>query len=320
MSKPVISIVVPIYNAQDFLSECIDSLLNQSFLDWELILVDDGSTDESVNVCRKYSHQNDKIKVVSQQNGGVTSARKLGVSHAEGEWITFVDADDTLPNDALLKMYELTNAYDTDLIIGMVDKSLPLLPKELSIDDWRESCISGRPFHVGPVAKLYRKILIEDDIFDIPRSIVKGEDMLMNIRIAFKLKTCPIVLYENVYNYRKHDTSCVHTFVPTLEYEEEYHKLRKEAILGTSCTIKHLQASVESRLEAYMFHVDVSPEDSSWNHSEFVKEIQRDAISCDYSLPIIIRILFKTDNCILRQLIVIIWRIYAYLMKIKYII
>jgi hypothetical protein len=162
-----------------------------------------------------------------------------------------------------------------------------------------------------------RKILIEDDIFDIPRSIVKGEDMLMNIRIAFKLKTCPIVLYENVYNYRKHDTSCVHTFVPTLEYEEEYHKLRKEAILGTSCTIKHLQASVESRLEAYMFHVDVSPEDSSWNHSEFVKEIQRDALSCRYSLPMIIRVLFKTDKSILRRLIVFVWRTYAYIMNLK---
>lgn len=318
MTYPLISVVVPIYNAQEFLSECIDSILEQTFCEWELILVDDGSTDESLSICKEYEKKDDRIKIFHQQNGGVTSARRLGVNNAFGEWVTFIDADDILPRYALKCMYDTTFLFDTDLIVGMVGKCVDSKPKILSLEEWREACISGRPFHVGPVAKLYKRELFSNDMFNIPSWVVKGEDMLMNIRIAFAMSKQPVILYRNVYHYRVNNNSCVHTFIPTLDYEEGYHELRKQAMNSELCTVRHLHASIQSRLDAYLYHVSINSKDSSWNHSEFVREIKKDALSSNFKIPMKARMLFATDNSFLRQLVVLGWETCNYFATIKY--
>ncbi len=91
---PVLSVIVPVYNTKELLSRCIDSVLSQSFCDFELLLVDDGSTDESGAVCDAYSAKDSRVRVFHKKNGGVSSARNVGIENANGEWLTFIDSDD----------------------------------------------------------------------------------------------------------------------------------------------------------------------------------------------------------------------------------
>ena len=91
---PLISIIIPVYNSEKTLNRCVNSILNQTFMDWELLLVDDGSTDKSGKICDQYALKDFRIRVFHKKNGGVSSARNTGLDYAIGSWITFVDSDD----------------------------------------------------------------------------------------------------------------------------------------------------------------------------------------------------------------------------------
>lgn len=101
MSSPIISVIVPVYNAEKFLHRCIDSILVQSFTDFELLLINDGSKDSSGRICDEYATKDSRVRVFHKENGGVSSARNLGLDNAKGEWIAFVDADDYIDKDFL---------------------------------------------------------------------------------------------------------------------------------------------------------------------------------------------------------------------------
>lgn len=98
---PKISIIVPVYNVEKYLRKCIDSILNQTFKDFELILIDDGSTDESGKICDEYNLKDNRIKVIHKENGGLSSARNAGLDIAQGEYIGFVDSDDWIESDQI---------------------------------------------------------------------------------------------------------------------------------------------------------------------------------------------------------------------------
>ena len=91
MNNPAISIIIPVYNAEKYLRRCIDSVLSQSFTDFELILVDDGSTDSSPQICDEYASQDSRVKVIHKANGGVSAARNDGLDIAKGEYVTFIE-------------------------------------------------------------------------------------------------------------------------------------------------------------------------------------------------------------------------------------
>lgn len=114
---PEISIITPVYQAEKFLKKCVDSILSQSFTDWELLLVDDGSTDKSSEICRTYAEQDARIRYHQKENGGVSSARNAGVALAEGRYITFVDSDDFAAEDLLETLYRLAEKYDAEMSI-----------------------------------------------------------------------------------------------------------------------------------------------------------------------------------------------------------
>lgn len=114
----MISIIVPVYNASQYLCECIESILSQSFRDFELILINDGSTDNSLSICKSYERQDGRITLISGENGGVSKARNRGLDVAKGEWITFADADDYFLDDALLTLYERAMQTGTDLVLA----------------------------------------------------------------------------------------------------------------------------------------------------------------------------------------------------------
>lgn len=105
--NPQISVIVPVYNGERYLHECIDSILIQSFTNFELILVDDGSKDESARICYDYAKKDHRVRVIHKQNEGINATRRRGVLEANGTWINFCDNDDSLPQDALKKLYRL---------------------------------------------------------------------------------------------------------------------------------------------------------------------------------------------------------------------
>lgn len=114
---PKLSIIIPTYNAEKFLSTSVDSILNQTFLDWELILVNDGSKDNTLALCQKYAEQDLRIKVVDKDNEGAGPARNAGLEIATGKYITFIDADDWLDENAYQLLLDKAEKTDTDLLL-----------------------------------------------------------------------------------------------------------------------------------------------------------------------------------------------------------
>ena len=172
-----ISVIIPIYKAENFLQMCVDSILRQTFKEFEIVLVDDGSPDRSGQICDKYAAQHQNIIVIHQENAGINKARYAGVKKATSDWITFVDNDDTLPIDALERLYAQTEG--TELVIGSFTD---LEVKEgLSLEAYRQGVIDSTLIPPQPWGKLYRKELFSESTFDFPREIDGAEDMIMSI-------------------------------------------------------------------------------------------------------------------------------------------
>lgn len=227
-AAPQISVIVPVYKTERYLPKCIDSVLSQSFTDFELLLVNDGSPDSSGEIAEKYARLDPRVKVIHQQNGGVSSARKKGLELARGNWITFVDSDDWLPADALQKLYEKSSYCD--IVVGNVktDHNAFIYKirkcEDLSSEKWIRWMLEG-VIHSGPVAKLIRRNFAPSSVYDIPREIVYGEDFLANVRIVKHTSVRIKLLTEVVYIYRTNYNSVSHVFRYTTRYGEKLYDL-----------------------------------------------------------------------------------------------
>ena len=115
MSNELVSVILPIYNVELYLKECIESVIGQSYKDLEIILVDDGSTDQSPYICDEYAKIDRRIKVIHKKNGGLGYARNSGMKVATGEYVAFVDSDDYVDLDMFESMYNSAKKYDADL-------------------------------------------------------------------------------------------------------------------------------------------------------------------------------------------------------------
>lgn len=210
------SIIMPIYNSQNYLSKSINSVLKQSYKNWELICIDDGSVDESLNVCYKFAKTEDRIKVITKENGGVSSARNLGLEQATGERIIFLDADDCLHMEAL----EIFSKYDlnidlvianhievfpdkikkapviTESKISTINEKLELIRFCISESQWREDSWYG---NLRPVwGKCFSKKIIEENRLAFLPSLKIGEDMVFLLSYLLKVET---VHFTNNYIY-----------------------------------------------------------------------------------------------------------------------
>ena len=180
---PKISVIVPVYNVEKYLPRCIDSILSQSFTDFELLLIDDGSPDNCGKICDEYAKRDSRVKVFHKPNGGVSAARNLGIKNAMGEWITFIDADDYIEDDFL----SLPNEVPEDLLI---QNYKVLLDSKFVVHDFEHRLINfseihnflnnniGKEIFSSPWAKFYRRELIKDGNISFPEEIKVGEDAL----------------------------------------------------------------------------------------------------------------------------------------------
>ncbi|MGQ7324723.1 glycosyltransferase family 2 protein [Streptococcus suis] len=118
MNKPLISIIVPVYNVENYLDECIQTVLAQTYSNWELLLINDGSTDSSGSMCDDYARRDDRIRVIHKNNGGLSDARNAGIDNCTGEYITFLDSDDGIREDFLETCLTTAIQHDVDIVIG----------------------------------------------------------------------------------------------------------------------------------------------------------------------------------------------------------
>ena len=173
VKKNLISIIVPIYNAQKYLNRCIDSILSQSYDNFELILINDGSTDGSKDICENYSSKDSRIKLINKINEGVSAARNIGLDIAEGEYVTFIDSDDWIENNYLQAMIDaidgfdivissFTEVYELDIRNRGYNKELnnAFETRKAIYKDFVDDCVKRKIYTYIIWGKLYRKDVI----------------------------------------------------------------------------------------------------------------------------------------------------------------
>lgn len=231
MESSLVSIVVPVYNTVEYVEECIQSILSQSYKNIELILVNDGSTDGSAQICKKYVSTN--ISYYEQENLGVTTARRKGVQEAKGEWITFVDSDDYyLRNDAIQML--VSESEDVDIVFGSAGKGYSErkdLPDFLSSDKFLEMSYA-RELSAGPWVKLFRKSLFTEKTLDESKNIKRAQDYLMNLQLAVENYKKVRIFKHSIYYLRERPLSKRHTFIFSLDYCQTLTELADTIVKG----------------------------------------------------------------------------------------
>ena len=212
---PTISVCIPVYNSAPFVEACVDSILAQTFQDFEIILVNDGSTDDSLKVCQRLAGNNPRISVYSTENQGDTRTRGAAASHASGTWVTFVDSDDTLTPTALEDLYSGCSEK-TDIVVGChYDTNDP--PRYIPIQQWRETLVRSNVIFCSPVARLFRREILPESVFSLKTSVRAGTDMPMNIKIAFQTDKDVHLINKKVYCYYEHPDSLSHSAVWSIQ-------------------------------------------------------------------------------------------------------
>lgn len=269
----LISVVVPAYNSEQYIKECICSIMNQSFKEFEIIVIDDGSTDNTNAIACSLLSCDTNISVYTIANAGSNNAREYGVKKSKGEYICFVDSDDTLPLDSLQILYDNAISSKSDIVVGnynVVRNHKVVKAKgrtdQISSIDFLKSILL-RNVSIGPWGKLYKRDLFTNDTFLMPFRMPRGEDAIMNIRLGMRASRIGLIELP-IYNYIYRSGSITNTFITTYDYElsydnqiissikQEYHSLLKEEIIHFRLGI--LKTMILSRI--------VIPMHSAWIH------------------------------------------------------
>lgn len=226
---PQLSIIVPVYKVEDYLERCINSILNQSFQDFELILIDDGSPDKCPELCDTYAKLDNRIIVIHKENGGVSSARNIGLQQAKGKYVTFIDADDWIDSEYLEIMYKLAEDNSVEMVCCTLlrdDGEKSFSYTEIPSEDIKEISLSDNNFKFsewysihGPVCKLVKKSLIDNNNLKFDEQLSIGEDLLFYVEMMKKVETC-ICISKPLYHYFQRPDSAMHDMGANQLYSE----------------------------------------------------------------------------------------------------
>lgn len=230
-----ISIIVPVYNVEQYVGECIESILSQSFNNIELILINDGSKDNSGSICDEYTKKDNRIKVIHKKNEGVSIARNIGIKNASGKYIAFVDSDDIVGKEIYTTMLQAIEESDSDLVMCRYEKVYSNRNNELAIEPLREGLYDkeqifnnlildmigndpldmSKPLIMGSTCRcLYKKDIIDKYKIEFP--VIKiAEDMLFHL---YYLMSCKKVYVVNkaLYYYRYNELSATNNYINNL--------------------------------------------------------------------------------------------------------
>lgn len=203
-NKPLISVIIPIYNSDKYLARCIDSICKQTYTNLEIILVNDGSTDNSINICKESANKDKRISIFDIPNGGVSNARNTGLKNASGEYIQFIDSDDYVSNNYIESLFNSLTSTNSGLVVCAIES---YDNQNIKFDEWRvpENVLDFETINrdlfleliekfllFGPVNKLYRtEIISQNSIFFDP-SLSYGEDLIFNFDYFKYIKSIAI--------------------------------------------------------------------------------------------------------------------------------
>jgi len=230
--SPKISIIVPVYKVEKYIHKCVDSILNQTFKEFELILVDDGSPDNCGNICDEYVNKDERVKVIHKENGGLSSARNAGIDIAKGEYIGFVDSDDYIEPDMYEILYKVSKENKCDIVSC---SSIIHYPNRKVIngghgiiihnkEDAMKTMLEGKLYDEVVWVKLFKKSVIGDIRFPIGRIY---EDTAFTYKVIDRARKVGAI-GEAKYNYIKHENSIMSNAIKDIKidaiiaYEEMY--------------------------------------------------------------------------------------------------
>lgn len=278
--KEVISVIVPIYNAETYLKRCIESLLNQTYSNMEIILIDDGSTDNSLKICEEYSAKDIRIKVFSKKNSGPSDTRNYGLKKASGKYISFIDSDDWVEPKFYEYLYNLINEYDNtdiacvqyttsdDNIIEKRENKRLLEEKEILIDYFCNNNIMTCLWN-----KLYRIETIKDIFFDTEVGNY-GEDVLFLCKVFCKTKK---LIYSNMemYHYNVQNSSITRSYLDIKKVKSciKAHEIQIDCIRTRFNSDKFLdEKTLEKLAEVLLFFYGQIEKDTSKDVIKTIRE------------------------------------------------
>lgn len=227
MNKPIVSIIVPVYNVENYLRPCLDSILAQTFIDFEVILVDDGSTDNSGRICDGYAKKDNRFVVYHKQNGGVSTARNFALDKIKGEWVYFCDADDILFEDALefltnkigesvdctMGGYIKINEQGDILEENKICEEYYLTLEEVLTDFYDAKC---KMFNGYIWNRLFRRSIIEKYHIRFREDIFIKEDGLFLLQYLCKCNNGTYYNTKPIYKYIEHSSSAMNNRLNTI--------------------------------------------------------------------------------------------------------
>lgn len=214
---PLISVIVPVYNVERYLHECVDSILAQTYISLEIILIDDGSSDSSGEICDDYAKKDNRVIVIHKENGGLSSARNAGIDVVGGEYVTFIDSDDYIEKDMIFVLYNNLIKYDANISVcsyyasyvtsneALIDTNeILVLNKEQAI----EQCLKGEALTVSACFKLYEKYIFDKIRYPVGKYC---EDAFVIVDVLSRAEKV-VVETTPKYYYRQRKGSIMHNF------------------------------------------------------------------------------------------------------------
>lgn len=262
---PLISIIIPVYNVEKFLTACLDSVLNQTYKDLEIILVNDGSTDNSGEICDLYAEKDNRIMVLHTNNKGVSCARNAGIECANGKAICFIDSDDTVEENYIANLVNAWLEHNCDLVICNIKDIFPnkikakrKLESELT-GIFREDYCKLIDLLRVPVVKLYKSDILKEHNLRFPTNIHTAEDQIWNFNYYSHVKTYTYVDKAS-YNYFHRNNNSLSQLKDYKSYLANLTKLKLEKEFLENNKIKNANAVLTnhafSALKQFVFLSD----------------------------------------------------------------
>lgn len=224
---PAVSIIVPVYNVSSYLDECIGSILRQSFADFELLLIDDGSTDGSGAICDRWAAKDGRIRVFHKANGGVSLARNMGLQQARGEWIAFVDSDDWVDTSMYEKMYRMAVKENAEICIcDFYMTAVGAKNRYYASSAWSDDKKASMRAYIESTWTVVWNFLAKRELFrtnnlEFHPGVTYCEDFNLAVKLMYVAGKI-VNLREALYYYRQHTSSVVHTLNGKTESDEQY--------------------------------------------------------------------------------------------------